>query len=99
MEGLVSAVLTFEGEAGVELLLALHMHLEVACVHSLQSLLFCVAPEGTCCLMTSCVSLRDHHIIVQGNVATHLLTVPLLGGGGRVREERVSHGPGLSLDV
>ena len=66
-------LLTFQGEAGIELLLALHVHLKVPCMHSLDALLLCQAPEGARDLLVDCLTLAYHHVIIQGHLVAHLL--------------------------
>ena len=65
-------LLTFQGETGIELLLALHVHLKVPCMHSLDTLLLCETPEGARDLLVDCLSLAYHHVIVQGHLVAHL---------------------------
>ena len=66
-------LLTFQGETGIELLLALHMHLKVPRMHSLDALLLCETPERARDLLVDCLSLAYHHVIVQGHLVAHLL--------------------------
>jgi hypothetical protein len=66
-------LLTFQGETGIELLLALHVHLKVPRMHSLDALLLCEAPERARDLLVDCLSLAYHHVIVQGHLVAHLL--------------------------
>jgi hypothetical protein len=67
-------LLTFQGETGIELLLALHVHLKVPCMHSLYALLLCQTPEGVLYLMTRSLTLPYHCVIVEGHLVAHLLT-------------------------
>ena len=66
-------LLTFQGETGIELLLALHVHLKVPRMHSLDALLLCETPEGARDLLVDCLSLAYHHVIVEGHLVAHLL--------------------------
>ena len=56
------------------MLLALHMHLKVPCMHSLYALLLCQTPEGVLYLMTRSLTLPYHYVIVEGHLVAHLLT-------------------------
>ena len=67
-------LLTFQGETGIELLLALHVHLKVPCMHSLDSLLLCETPEGIRYLMTRSLTLAYDCMIIEGHLVAHLLT-------------------------
>jgi hypothetical protein len=67
-------LLTFQGETGIELLLALHVHLKVPCMHSLDSLFLCQASKGILYLMTGSLTLPYHCVIVEGHLVAHLLT-------------------------
>ena len=67
-------LLTFQGETGIELLLALHVHLKVPCMHSLDSLLLCQTPEGIRYLMTRSLTLAYDCMIIEGHLVAHLLT-------------------------
>jgi hypothetical protein len=67
-------LLTFQGETGIELLLALHVHLKVPCMHSLDSLLLCKTPEGIRYLMTRSLTLAYDCMIIEGHLVAHLLT-------------------------
>ena len=67
-------LLTFQGETGIELLLALHVHLKVPCMHSFDSLFLCQTPEGILYLMSGSLTLPYHCVIVEGHLVAHLLT-------------------------
>ena len=67
-------LLTFQRKTGIELLLALHVHLKVPCMHSLDSLFLCQASKGTRYLMTRSLTLPYHCVIVEGHLVAHLLT-------------------------
>ena len=67
-------LLTFQGETGIELLLALHVHLKVPCMHSLDSLFLCQASKGILYLITGSLTLPYHCVIVEGHLVAHLLT-------------------------
>jgi len=66
--------LTFQRKTGIELLLALHVHLKVPCMHSLYALLLCQTPKGVLYLMTRSLTLPYHCVIVEGHLVAHLLT-------------------------
>ena len=67
-------LLTFQGETGIELLLALHVHLKVPCMHSLDSLFLCQASKGIRYLMSGSLTLPYHCVIVEGHLVAHILT-------------------------
>ena len=67
-------LLTFQGETGIELLLALHVHLKVPCMHSLDSLFLCQDSKGIRYLMSGSLTLPYHCVIVEGHLVAHLLT-------------------------
>ena len=69
-----SGLLTFQGETGIELLLALHVHLKVPCMHSLDSLFLCQASKGIRYLMTRSLTLAYDCVIVEGHLVAHILT-------------------------
>ena len=72
-EHVIVWVLTFQGETDIELLLALHVHLKVPRMHSLDALLLCDTPKRARDLLVDCLSLAYHHVIVQGHLVPHLL--------------------------
>ena len=74
MEHVRRGLLTFQGETGIELLLALHVHLKVPCMHSLDALLLCQAPESVRYLMSGSLTLPYDCVIVEGHLVAHLLT-------------------------
>ena len=65
--------LTFQRKTGIELLLALHVHLKVPRMHSLDALILCETSERARDLLVDCLSLAYHHVIVQGHLVAHLL--------------------------
>jgi len=73
-ENVRRGLLTFQRKTGIELLLALHVHLKVPCMHSLYALLLCQTPEGVLYLMTRSLTLPYHCVIVEGHLVAHLLT-------------------------
>ena len=73
-ENVRRGLLTFQRKTGIELLLALHVHLKVPCMHSLYALLLCQTPEGILYVMTRSLTLPYHCVIVEGHLVAHLLT-------------------------
>jgi len=73
-ENVRRGLLTFQRKTGIELLLALHVHLKVPCMHSLYALLLCQTPEGVLYVMTGSLTLPYHCVIVEGHLVAHLLT-------------------------
>jgi hypothetical protein len=73
-ENVRRGLLTFQRKTGIELLLALHVHLQVPCMHSLYALLLCQTPKGVLYVMTRSLTLPYHCVIVEGHLVAHLLT-------------------------
>jgi len=73
-ENVRRGLLTFQRKTGIELLLALHVHLKVPCMHSLDSLFLCQASKGILYLITGSLTLPYHCVIVEGHLVAHLLT-------------------------
>jgi hypothetical protein len=73
-ENVRRGLLTFQRKTGIELLLALHVHLKVPCMHSLYALLLCQTPKGVLYVMTRSLTLPYHCVIVEGHLVAHLLT-------------------------
>ena len=73
-ENVRRGLLTFQRKTGIELLLALQVHLKVPCMHSLYALLLCQTPKGVLYVMTRSLTLPYHCVIVEGHLVAHLLT-------------------------